>query len=76
MMLNNFLAVVQSKNLLPHITPYLQKIADTWKKAKEIHDKKQDLHKKQADSSHHDFVPFKVGDLVLVNTHDLSNAAK
>lgn len=61
---------------MPQITPYLVKLVESLSSAKEIIEHQQDIRKVQADSGRRASIPFKEGDLVLMKTHVLSNAAK
>lgn len=69
-------AVVESENFVPQITPYLLKLADTVSTAKETLERQQDVRKSYADKSRSSTHEYLEGDLVLMRTHTLSNAAK
>ena len=68
--------IVLSENFLPQITPRLLKLAETLEDARETVEKTQDHNKTYVDKKRRPQVSFKPGDLVLVTSHVLSNAAK
>ncbi|CAG4947035.1 unnamed protein product [Colias eurytheme] len=69
-------AVVESENFVPQITPYLLKLADSVSAAKETLERQQDVRKTYADKGRTSTHEYLEGDLVLMRTHTLSNAAK
>lgn len=73
---NDLRTIVDCENFIPQITPYLRKIADTWKEATVLNKERQDNRKEYADRKHRDLEPYKVGDRVWVDTHILSNTSK
>lgn len=60
---------------MSEVTSYLYKVAETMKDVRKIH-QQQDIRKSYADSKRKPATPFCEGDLVLVKTHALSNAAR
>lgn len=68
-------AVIEAENYVPQVTPYLLKLADTLTASKECIEKQQDIRKAAKDITRRsdNLVD---GDLVLMKTHVLSNAAK
>lgn len=67
--------ITVDENFVPQITPYLKKINEIFKNARETNEIKQDKWKHYADKKRreHDFV---LGDLVLLKTQILSNKQK
>lgn len=68
--------IVNEENFVPQITPYLLRLADTLKEARETQEKEQDDRKKYADAKRRNHPEYNVGDLVLAKTHVLSNLQK
>ncbi|XP_018561434.1 uncharacterized protein LOC108903671 [Anoplophora glabripennis] len=73
---NDIRTVVQSENLLPQITPFLDKIAATWKEAKELYDLEQDRQKQYSDQKRTAAPLNQIGDKVWVTTHTHSDSKK
>lgn len=67
--------IVLGENFVSEITPYLLKIADIMKDVRETHEEQQDHAKRYADLKRVPAPTYRPGDLVLVRTHVLSNAA-
>ncbi|KAJ8928856.1 hypothetical protein NQ314_018522 [Rhamnusium bicolor] len=73
---NDFRTVVLTENFLPQITPYLQRMATTWKESRDINEVQQDKRKCYADAHRRKAPSLNIGDKVWVTGHFLSNAAK
>lgn len=73
---NDFREIVQEETFIPQITPYLLKMHKMMEIVRETHEHKQDQHKMYADRNRKQGVSYKPGDLVLINTQQLSNASK
>lgn len=69
-------AIIEAENYVPQITPYLLKLADTLSSAKEKIEHQQDIRKTTKDKTRKAAEEFVEGDLVLLKSHVLSNAAK
>lgn len=73
--LYDFRRVVAAENFVPRITPYLHRLADCLQDSVQHVLREQDRRKVYADQSKRDS-DFKMGDQVLVKSHNLSDAAK
>lgn len=67
--------IVSEENFIPQVTPYLNRLNEVFKNAKETNEIKQDKWKHYADKKRSEHT-FKIGDLVLVKTQILSNKQK
>ncbi|CAH2236857.1 jg13467 [Pararge aegeria aegeria] len=74
--LEDFRQILITENFIPEITPKIKLLAQTMTKAKEVQEMKEETRKLYADRARRMAPEYKVGDLVLVNTHPISNAAK
>lgn len=66
--------IIDNHAFVPQITPFLRTLATTLSQARDNHEKSQDNSKKYADKTRRDVSPFRVNELVLVDTHVLSCA--
>jgi hypothetical protein len=73
---NDLRCVVLSENFVAEATPRFLQLHESWKEARETHEKKQDRRKQYADSKRRPTTPFQPGDLVYADLHALSNAAR
>ncbi|KYB29879.1 hypothetical protein TcasGA2_TC034535 [Tribolium castaneum] len=73
---NDLRHIVESETFVAEATPKLLLLSDTWKKARETHEDKQDHRKEAADRTRRTAPEFQPGDLVLVQLHTLSSSAK
>lgn len=69
-------AILSKENFVPQITPYLRKFTNNFSAIRERVENQQDKTKEHADQSRRPADTFQVGDLVLLKSHVLSNAAK
>lgn len=69
-------AILNKDNFVPQITPYLRQFLKSLSAVRERVEIQQDKTKQYADSSRRPAETFKVGDLVLLKSHLLSNAVK
>ena len=69
-------SIVEAENFVPEITPSLAMLANTLQEARETHEVAQDKRKEAADKQRRPGENYQVGDLVMIQTHILSNAAK
>lgn len=67
--------IISDENFIPQITPFLSKLNEVVKSAREINEIQQDKRKFYADKKRREH-NFKIGDLVLVKTQILSNKEK
>ena len=68
--------IIEYDNFVPMITPYLKRLSIHLREAQERSEKTKEESKARADEKRRDVLPYKEGDVVLVKTHVLSNAAK
>ncbi|CAG9093180.1 unnamed protein product [Plutella xylostella] len=68
--------VIRSENFVHEITPTLKKLADDLKIAKENVEKAQENNRLAANKKRRPDPGYKVGDLVLITTHPISNQEK
>ncbi|XP_041973495.1 uncharacterized protein LOC121729152 [Aricia agestis] len=68
--------IVSQQNFVPQITPYLKEFARILLDVKHRVEEQQDLRKASGDSKRRESPSFAEGDLVLVDAHLMSNAAK
>lgn len=69
-------AVVEAENYVPQITPYLRTFVKSLQEVRWRHEHQQDLRKAVADRSRRKGPSFREGDLVLIENHAHSHAAK
>ena len=69
-------AIVEAENYVPQITPYLLRLAETLRSAKESVEHEQDVRKVAKDKTRQEGERFVPGDFVLLRSHLLSNASK
>ncbi|KAF9813872.1 hypothetical protein SFRURICE_008027 [Spodoptera frugiperda] len=69
-------AIVSRQNFVPQFTPYLKEFARVLHDVKLRVEEQQEVRKGAADRRRRDVTPFRDGDLVLVEAHSASNAAK
>lgn len=69
-------SILDKENFVPQVTPYLQSFITSLSDIRERVEKSQDIRKEVADGFRQKEPKYKIGDLVLVKTHDLSNASK
>jgi hypothetical protein len=69
-------SIVCSENFVPEITPRLIQLAETLRRARNHNDRQKDKQKEYCDRKRRPDPSYKPGDLVLVNTHSLSNAQR
>lgn len=69
-------AIVSRQNFVPQFTPYLKEFARVLHDVKLRVEEQQEVRKGAADRRRRDVTPFRDGDLVLVEAHTASNAAK
>lgn len=72
----DFRTLVENENFIPEITPKLLQLADVLKEVKERQEGIQDTRKEVYDQKRRPTPDYKVGDLVLIQTHPLSKAQK
>ncbi|XP_062528800.1 retrovirus-related Pol polyprotein from transposon 17.6 [Bombyx mori] len=72
----DFRGILDKENFLPQITPYLRRFLDNWDSIRDRAEHHQDDRKLQSDKSRLSGPSYQVGDLVLLSTHLLSDAAK
>jgi transposase InsO family protein len=73
---NDLRGVILSENFVAEATPRLLRLHESWKEARETHEKEQDRRKQYADSKRRPTTPFQPGDLVYADLHVLSIAAR
>lgn len=69
-------SILDKENFVPQVTPYLRTFISSLSDIRERVEKSQDIRKEVADVTRRKEPKYKLGDLVLVKTHDLSNASK
>lgn len=73
---HNFTEIVNTENFVPAITPYLKQLATDLTIAKENVENMQDNNRERANKKRKPDPGYKVGDLVLVETHPISRREK
>lgn len=68
--------IAAKENFVPQITPYLRNFGHILQRVRYRVEEQQDARKEVADKQRRPAPSFKVGDLVLVDSHALSNTAK
>lgn len=68
--------IILSENFVPEITPKLLQLADTLKRAREVRENKEEIRKEAVDKRRREDPGYKPGDLVLANSHPVSNSAR
>jgi hypothetical protein len=73
---NDLRCLVLSENFVAEAAAQLLQLHESWKEAREAHEKEQDRRKQYADSKRRPTTPFQPGDLVYADLHALSNGAR
>lgn len=73
---NDYRKIVLSENFIPDITPKLMQLANTFERAKEVHEMEEEKRKELADKLRRPRPAYKPGDMVMVTLHPLSHASK
>lgn len=66
--------ITESDNFTCQVTPYLLSLADTLREAREKHEQSQDRSHQYANKNRRAAPSYKIGDRVLVDSHQLSNS--